>query len=159
LYRSSFHGDVYIENKTVQTQCTRRILIIVGYENAFAFEIVKSASQRSSHGGETWGVGADVIPLKLSGELLHSTVNTELPVNSKGSLKTTRPLILPQSRGTEPLGYSSHRQSIAANVTNLSLFTMPSALILIADGSEEIEFVTPYDGPPIPTRASSKATG
>jgi putative intracellular protease/amidase len=23
---------------------------------------------------------------------------------------------------------------------------MPSALILIADGSEEIEFVTPYDG-------------
>lgn len=25
-------------------------------------------------------------------------------------------------------------------------FKMPSALILVADGSEEIEFVTPYDG-------------
>jgi hypothetical protein len=24
--------------------------------------------------------------------------------------------------------------------------TMPKALILVADGSEEIEFVTPYDG-------------
>ncbi len=28
----------------------------------------------------------------------------------------------------------------------ISKLTMPKALILIADGSEEIEFVTPYDG-------------
>lgn len=27
---------------------------------------------------------------------------------------------------------------------------MPKALILVADGSEEIEFVTPYDGTSIP---------
>lgn len=29
---------------------------------------------------------------------------------------------------------------------NLGFLEMPKALILVADGSEEIEFVTPYDG-------------
>lgn len=28
---------------------------------------------------------------------------------------------------------------------------MPTALILVADGSEEIEFVTPYDGKKLPS--------
>jgi hypothetical protein len=31
---------------------------------------------------------------------------------------------------------------------------MPSATILIADGTEEIEFVVPYDGPSHPLAAS-----
>lgn len=34
------------------------------------------------------------------------------------------------------------------NISQKSVSVMPSALILVADGSEEIEFVTVYDGKP-----------
>jgi len=48
------------------------------------------------------------------------------------------------------LNFSSHQQGKLCGLylLNTTLITnrMPKALILIADGSEEIEFVTPYDG-------------
>ena len=48
------------------------------------------------------------------------------------------------------LTFSSHQQGKLCGLCllNTTLITnrMPKALILIADGSEEIEFVTPYDG-------------